>query len=98
MIHLDMGNVLLKPSHRRQMMVWLRRAMKFGNRLGNFVLNLRLTRVGRHFQAHAQVRASAGAFTCHSRRGDWRDAIQQLARTLVARLHAQWVLRSALVT
>ncbi len=96
MIQLDAGNVLLKPSHRRQVMAYLRRAMKIGQRLGNFNLNLRLSRSGRNYDVRANVRDSAGDFSCHSRGHDWRDVIRELSRMLVNRLHSQWMLRSAL--
>ena len=36
MIKLDLGNVLLKPSHRKQLMSWLRRSLRLGERLGDY--------------------------------------------------------------
>jgi hypothetical protein len=95
MIQLNVGNVLLKPSHRKQVMASLRRAMKIGQRLGNFMLDLRMSRCGRNYEVRAIVRDSAGEFTCHSRRHDWRGAIRELTRMLVSRLHQQWIMRSA---
>jgi hypothetical protein len=95
MIQLNVGNVLLKPSHRKQVMASLRRAMKIGQRLGNFMLHVRMSRCGRNYEVKAIVRDSAGDFTCHSRRHDWRGAMRELAHMLVSRLHQQWLMRMA---
>ena len=46
-------------------------------------------------KVRAIVRDSAGEFTCHSRRHDWRGAIRELTQMLVSRLHQQWIMRSA---
>ena len=97
MIQLNAGNVLLKPSQRRQILNCLRRAMKFGERLGDFALNLTLSRSGRTYELRANVRERRGGFTCRTRRNDWRDALRELMRMLVARLHAQWLARNVAV-
>ena len=89
MIKLEAGNVLLKPSHRRQLMSWLRRAMRMGARLGEFTLTITMHRTGRQCEVHARVHDSAGDFVCRSRQHDWRDAMRDLVRTLVNALHAQ---------
>lgn len=89
MIKLDAGNVLLKPSHRRQLMSWLRRALRIGNRLGQFALVITMQRTGKQCEVRAQVHDSAGDFVCRSRQHDWRDAVRELVRALVSRLHAQ---------
>lgn len=95
MIKLDAGNVLLKPSHRRQMMAWLRRSLRLGNRLGDFVMTITLRRIGRVFDVRASVTDACGSFACHSRRHDWRTAVRDLARSLAARLHGQCLRRRA---
>lgn len=89
MIKLDAGNVLLKPSHRRQMMAWLRRALRLGSRLGQFALTITMHRTGRQCEVRAVVHDAAGDFVCRSRRHDWRDAMRELVRVLVIRLQAQ---------
>lgn len=89
MIKLDAGNVLLKPSHRRQMMAWLRRALRLGSRLGQFALTITMHRTGRRCEVRAVVHDAAGDFACRSRRHDWRDAMRELVRVLVIRLQAQ---------
>ena len=89
MIQLEVGNVLLKPSQRRQLMARLRRSIKFGNRLGNFVLRITLWRTGRRYEVRARVSDAAGQFGCRVRRTDWGQAIHDLIRALSQRLHGQ---------
>ena len=89
MMTLDSGNILLKPSHRRQLVSWLRRAIHLGDRIGDFALNIVMQRTGRQFQVTARVHDSAGDFICRSRQSDWRDAIRDLARALSNRLRDQ---------
>ena len=91
MIKLDAGNVLLKPSHRKQLMAWLRRAIRMGSRLGQFALTITLHRSGRQYEARASVHDSAGDFVCRSRQTDWRNAMRDLVHNLVQRLHQQWL-------
>ena len=89
MIKLDPGNVLLKPSHRRQLMAWLRRSLKLGERLGDFVLTITMWRSGRQFELKADVHDTAGDFGCRVRRNDWRDALRDLVRSVCRRLQGQ---------
>jgi hypothetical protein len=91
MIKLDLGNVLLKPSHRRQLMGWLRRAVRLGERLGDFVLKLSLHRSGNRYEVRADVTDARGSFNCRTRKSDWRDALREVVAALTARLHAQRV-------
>jgi hypothetical protein len=97
MIKLDAGNVLLKPSHRRQLMAWLRRAIQLGSRLGQFALTIRMRRTGRQYEVRAMVHDSAGDFVCRSRQTDWRSAVRDLVHSVVQRLHQQWVMRDAVI-
>ena len=64
MVKLIEGNVLLKPTQRRQFMGWLKRVQRLGERLGNFVLTITLQRSGRHFEVNARVHDAAGDFDC----------------------------------
>jgi hypothetical protein len=89
MIKLEAGNVLLKPSQKRQLMSWLRRALRIGERLGEFTLLITMRRSGRQCEVRATVHDTAGDFVCRSRQHDWRDAVRDLVRNLVNRLHAQ---------
>jgi len=89
MLQLDSGNVLLKPSHKRQLMSWLRRALRLGQKLGDLMISITMHRVGRHYEVHAKVRDKAGKFQCRSRRQEWRHALHEIARTLGSRLHDQ---------
>jgi hypothetical protein len=97
MIQLNSGNVLLKPSHRRQLMTWLKRAAKMGERIGHFVLHLTLHRSGKSIEVTASVHDSAGEFDLRSRSHDWKTAVRNLIRMLASRLHGQLILQSAAV-
>jgi hypothetical protein len=89
MIKLEAGNVLLKPSSRRQLMGWLRRPARIGQRLGNFDLTITLSRSGNQLEAVAAVRDKAGMFTCRSRQRDVRYAMRELIRRVNMQLHLQ---------
>lgn len=93
MIELDVGNVLLKPSQRRQMMARLRRCLKLGSRLGNFLMRITIWRSGRQYELRAAVRDRAGDFGCRVRRADWSDALHDLIRAVSRRLHDQCLRR-----
>ena len=89
MIQLHSGNVLLKPSHRRQLMTWLRRATRLGQRLGNFVLQISMKRIGKMYEVICAVRDSVGSFQVRMKRHDWRDAARNLSRMICVRLQGQ---------
>jgi hypothetical protein len=91
MVRLDAGNVLLKPSQRRQLMSHLRRCLRLGQRLGKFILEITIHRVGRQYQLQAVVTDSAGKFQCRTRANDFRGAARDFGRTLANRLHDQWL-------
>ena len=55
MVKLQAANGLLKPSQRRQLFAWLRRAIVLGERVGDFLLNISVRRVGRMFEMRADV-------------------------------------------
>ena len=93
MIKLEAGNVLLKPSSRRQFMGWLKRVARTGQRLGDFNLRITLSRVGNQLQAVAAVRDRAGGFTCRIRQRDLRYAMRELIHRVMARLHLQHLQR-----
>jgi hypothetical protein len=93
MLKLEAGNVLLKPSHRRQLMAWLKRALRIGQRLGDFDLKITLLRVGHCHQVTAAVHDAAGDFTCRTRQRDWRGAVRELIHRLVTQLQNQRIQR-----
>ena len=93
MIELDVGNVLLKPSQRRQMMARLRRCLKLGSRLGDFLLRITIWRSGRQYELRAAVTDRAGDFGCRVRRTDWAEALHDLIHALSRRLHHQCLQR-----
>jgi len=99
MIKLDSGNVLLKPSHRRQLMTWLRRSLRLGKRLGDFVLTISLRKSGRFYEARAAFTPAGRAavsrsFDCRSRRHDWVQAFRDITRELTNRIHEQCLQRA----
>ena len=96
MIKLDAGNVLLKPAQRRQITTLLRRCVRLGKQLGDFVLNITIRRAGRFFELRANVHDRAGDFACRTRQNNWQDALRELARSLTQRLHAQCLQRAAI--
>ncbi|MGN6505294.1 MAG: hypothetical protein ACTHM6_06995 [Tepidisphaeraceae bacterium] len=98
MITLDAGNVLLKPSHRKQLMARLRRAIRIGDRLGDFVLKIVLRRSGRHVEVSAQVHDRHGDFSFRTRQMTLADAVYATARGLSTRLHQQAIGRLAPAT
>ena len=89
MVKLHEGNVLLKPSQRRQLMSWLKRAMHLGKRIGDFLLTIKLKRQGRLYDVRATVHDAAGDFKLASRGADCRNAFRELCRKLAVRLHDQ---------
>jgi len=89
MIKLDSGNVLLKRSHRKQVMSWLRRALRLGERIGNFVLEISMQRIGKAYEVRVSVQDSVGTLNCRTRRHDWRDAMRDLVKRLTYWLHEQ---------
>ncbi len=89
MMKLDSGNVLLKPSHRKQVMTGLKRALKLGQRIGQFAMTITMHRIGRAVEVHVRVQDSAGSFSYRARKGDWRTALRETARGLYSRLHQQ---------
>jgi hypothetical protein len=89
MIKLHSGNVLLKPAQRRQIATLLRRCVRLGQRLGDFVLNISMRRAGRFYELVAKVHDRAGDFACRCRQNNWQDALRQLAKDLTHRLHEQ---------
>ena len=96
MLRLNEGNVLLKPSHRKQLMSWLKRVLRLGERLGNFMLTITLQRTGSKVEVKADVHDSAGDFQCRNRQHDWRSALRELTRELTRRLHDQHMHRHAI--
>ncbi|MDP9172466.1 MAG: hypothetical protein M3O30_01185 [Planctomycetota bacterium] len=91
MFKLDAGNVLLKPSHRRQLMTWLKRALRLSKRLNNFVLAITMQRSGRQVEIRADVTNRGQTVAFRARQHDWQDAARQIIRSLTAHLHDQRV-------
>jgi hypothetical protein len=97
MITLDAGNVLLKPSQRKQLMARLKRAIRLGDRLGDFMMKISLRRSGRHVEMTARVHDRLGDFGVRARSGSLMDALHVIVRQVFAQLHQHAVLRRAVV-
>ena len=91
MIKLDAGNVLLKPSQKRQLMSWLRRSLRLGARLGDFLLHITLHRTGNAYEVRANVHDRGGDFHCRLRQSDWRSAMRELIRSVTQHIHSRCV-------
>ena len=89
MFTLDSGNVLLTRSHRKQLMTWLRRALRIGQRMGNFTLQIAMQRVGKSYEVRATAQDRVGTLACRSKRHDWRDAVRDMVRRITFWLHEQ---------
>jgi len=89
MVKLNPGNFALKPSQRRQLLSWLKRTMRLGERVGDFLLTITVRRVGRAFEMAANVHDAAGDFGCRVRGQTWRDVCRAIVRTLAVRIHSQ---------
>jgi hypothetical protein len=93
MFTLDSGNVLLKPSHRKQLLSWLRRTFRLGQRVGNFALTITMQRVGKSYEVRVDAQDSRGTISCRTRRHDWRDAMRDLVQRVTTWLHDQQLRR-----
>jgi hypothetical protein len=87
MFKLDSGAVLLKPSHRRQLMTWIKRAIRIGERSNNFSLSISMTRIGRLVEVQADVAQGRNTARFRSRKPDWRDAARELSKAVTLHLH-----------
>lgn len=95
MFRLDSGNVLLKPSHRKQVLTLLRRALKLGDRIGGFFLTISMKRVGKFYEVNLAAQDAAGTMNCRARRHDWQDALRDLVRRITLWLHGQALAHAA---
>ena len=89
MFTLSARNVLLKPSHRRQLSNWMRRSLRLGRQLDRFDMTVTIERSGQCYEARADVHASAGDFACRCRDRDALAACRDLARSISLRLRRQ---------
>ena len=94
MMELVALNVPLRGVHRKHIMAWLRRSLRIGQQIGDFVLKMTIQRSGKAFEVRAQVRDGVGSFTCRSR-GDLMDACREVTQKLNLQLHKQRLQRMA---
>jgi hypothetical protein len=95
MIELVSRNVLVRGSNRKQIMAWLRRSLRLGQQVGDFVLKITIERIGRRFEVKAQVHDHAGNFVCRSRGHELMDTCREIAQRLSTQLHNQRLNRLA---
>jgi hypothetical protein len=95
MVKLKAANCLLKPSQKRQLMSWLKRAVHLGERVGDFLLTITVRQVGRGYEMRASVRDSAGSFGCRTRGQTWRDVCRAIARRVAVELRQQRLMSRA---
>ncbi|MBC7782385.1 MAG: hypothetical protein H7144_00985 [Burkholderiales bacterium] len=95
MITLDAGNVLLKPTHRKQLMARLKRAIRIGDRIGDFVMKITMRRTGRHVEMTAKVHDRFGNFDLRTRGTTWTDAFRTIVRDIFRQLHNHALRRAA---
>ena len=89
MVKLQPGNCLLKPSQRRQLLSWLKRAVALGERVGDFLLTITIRRLGGRCEMRADVHDAAGDLQLRARGQTWRDVCRAMVRMLAVKLHAQ---------
>lgn len=89
MFKLDEGNVLLKPSHRRQLMNWLRRTLRYVHRLGEPTVTMSMRRIGRLIEIKTDVATARGGAVFRVRQHDWRHAAREMIRMITTFLHDQ---------
>ena len=95
MIRLNAGNVLLKPSQRRQLNAWLKRPTRLTSRLGDCSVHIDLHRSGHAIEMTAGVTTLHGKTAFRARESDWRSAAHRIVRMLTVHLH-DLTLRSAM--
>ena len=88
MVKLEAGNCPIKPSQRRQLTSWLKRAVHLGERVCDFILKITVKRVGRFWQMVATVHDRAGDFVCKARATTWREVCRDICRAIANQLHA----------
>jgi hypothetical protein len=90
MVKLHTANCVLKPSQRRQLQSWLKRAIHLGERVGDFFLTITVQRISRGmFAMQAKVHDAAGDFDLKCKGQTWRDVCRAMVRMLSVRLHGQ---------
>lgn len=94
MISLTAANVSLKPAQRKQLLSRLKRSIRLGERLGNFLLKINIRRCGRHLEVTADGHDKLGEFHIRTRQVTLADAVHTLVRMVVHRLHTHMLERS----
>ncbi len=88
MITIDAGNVLLKPTQKKQMLARLKRALRLGDRIGNFMIKISLRRTGKHVEVTATGQDRLGQFAFRNRGKTWMDALHAIVRDVFRTVHS----------
>ena len=91
MISLTAANVSLKPSQKKQLLARLKRSVRLGERIGNFLLKISIRRTGRHVEVIADGRDNLGDFHCRTKQITLSDAIRLMVRMIAQRVHLHTV-------
>ena len=89
MIELVSRNVLLKGANRKQILAWLKRSLRLGERVGNLMVTITVQRIGRTYQVIAHVQDQAGVFNLKSHAHELMDACRKMSQIMTVRLHNQ---------
>jgi hypothetical protein len=71
-------------------MSWLKRAMRFVQRMGTNV-SITMHRAGKLIEIRANVADSSGSASFRIRRSDWRGAARQMIHRLTSYLHDRMI-------
>jgi len=91
MIQLNEGNVLLKPSQRKQLLSWLRRSIKYTQRMTRCFMSISMNRCGKQVEVIATIWSGKSPTVFHAKSSDWRDATRHLIHRLSGYLHDQLI-------
>lgn len=89
MIELVSNNVVLKGSHRRQILAWLRRTLHLGERLGDFAMKVTIQRSAGKYEVKAQIHDQAGDVTCRARGQELMETCRNLVHQLSMSVRSQ---------
>jgi hypothetical protein len=72
-------------------MSWLKRAMRFVQRMGNPLVSITMHRAGRLIEMRAGVAGSTGSAAFRTRQSDWKGAARQIIHLLTTYLHDRMI-------
>jgi hypothetical protein len=88
-VHIQWGNVPMKPAQRKQLLSGLRRCVSLGKTLRGFGLSIVLHHIGKAFTIRAVVNDSRGQSEVHVKETHWHSGMRQLLRNLHTMIHTR---------